>query len=160
MDCSPAALRVTEGREETRLQSPNMYCVTPGGALPSPVIMPPPPKDFRGGFSDLAFFSFFSFFPFFFFARKLATFFAASGVQLAQPTSGFFHFRRAAFSSQLKSKVGNVLVKSPGLRHVLNIDGTHIASKSHTHPSHSQTSHLLTSSLCLGGPVPHATKCM
>ena len=92
--------------------------------------------------------------------RETDRFFAASGVQLAQPTSGFFHFRRAAFSSQLKSKVGNVLVKSPGLRHDLNIDGTHIVSKSHTHPSHSQTSHLLTSSLCLGVPVPHATKCM
>ena len=36
-------------------------------------------------------------------------FFAASGVQLAQPTSGLFHFRRAAFSSQLKAKVGNIL---------------------------------------------------
>jgi hypothetical protein len=39
--------------------------------------MPPPPKDFQGGFSDLALFSFFSFFPFFFFARKLATFFCS-----------------------------------------------------------------------------------
>jgi hypothetical protein len=33
-------------------------------------------------------------------------FFAASGVQLSQSTSeGFFHFRRAAFSSMLKSRV-------------------------------------------------------
>jgi hypothetical protein len=33
-----------------------------------------------------------------------------------------------------------------------------IVSKSHTHPSHSQTSHLLTSSLSLGVPVPHTTQ--
>ena len=37
---------------------------------------------------------------------------------------------------------------------------TPIASKSHTHPSHSQTSRLLTSSLSLGVPVPRATQCM
>jgi hypothetical protein len=36
----------------------------------------------------------------------------------------------------------------------LNLDGVPISSKSHTHPSHSQTSHLLTSSLSLGVPVP------
>jgi hypothetical protein len=34
-------------------------------------------------------------------------FFAASRVQLAQSTNGLFHFHRAAFSSQLKSKVVN-----------------------------------------------------
>jgi len=39
-------------------------------------------------------------------------FFAASGVQLAQSTSGLFKFRRAAFSSQLKSKGGNMLAKA------------------------------------------------
>jgi hypothetical protein len=33
-------------------------------------------------------------------------------------------------------------------------------SQSQTHPSHSQTSHLLTSSLSLGVPVPRATQCM
>ena len=44
--------------------------------------------------------------------RETDRFFAASGVQLAQPTCGFFHFRRAAFSSQLKSKVGNILAKA------------------------------------------------
>ena len=32
----------------------------------------------------------------------------------------------------------------------LNIDGAPIPSRSHTHPSHSQTSHLLSSSLSLG----------
>ncbi len=51
--------------------------------------------------------------------RETDRFFAASGVQSAQSTSGgFFHFRL----------------------------GGPIASKSHTHPSHSQTSRLLTSS--------------
>ncbi len=44
--------------------------------------------------------------------RETDRFFAASGVQLAQPTSGLFHFRRAAFSSQLKAKVCNILVKT------------------------------------------------
>jgi hypothetical protein len=92
--------------------------------------------------------------------RETGRFFAASGVQLAQPTSGLFLFRRAAFSSQLKAKVGNILAKAAALRINLNIDGAPIASKSHTHPSHSQTSRLLTSSLSLGVPVPRATQCM
>jgi hypothetical protein len=34
-----------------------------------------------------------------------------------------------------------------------------LVSRSHTHPSHSQTSRLLTSSLSLGVPVPHVTQC-
>jgi hypothetical protein len=42
----------------------------------------------------------------------------------------------------------------------LNIDGAPITSRTHTHPSHSQTSRLLTSSLSLGVPVPRVTKCM
>jgi hypothetical protein len=79
---------------------------------------------------------------------KLTAFFTVSGVQSAQSTSGgFFHFRRAAFSSGSKIKVGLALAKAVALRIVLNLDGTPIASKSHTHPSHSQTSRLLTSSL-------------
>jgi hypothetical protein len=42
--------------------------------------------------------------------RKTDRFFAASGVQSEQSTSGgFFHFRRAAFSAGLKSKVGLAL---------------------------------------------------
>jgi hypothetical protein len=57
--------------------------------------------------------------------RETDRFFATSGVHLAQPNSGLFHFRRAD-----------------------------------THPSHSQTSRLLTSSLSLGVPVPRATQCM
>ncbi len=36
----------------------------------------------------------------------------------------------------------------------------HITSRTHTHPSHSQTSRLLTSSLSLGVPVPRATQCI
>jgi hypothetical protein len=92
--------------------------------------------------------------------RETDRFFEASVVQLAHSTSGQFHYRRAAFSSQLKSKIGNILAKSAGLRITLNIDGAPLASRSHTHPSHSQTSRLLTSSLSLGVPVPRATQCM
>ena len=69
--------------------------------------------------------------------RETDRFFAASGVQLAQSTSGLFHFRRAAFSSQLKAKVGSTLAKAAALRVNLNIDGTPITSRTHTHPSHS-----------------------
>jgi hypothetical protein len=64
--------------------------------------------------------------------RETDRFFAASGVQLAQ--SNQVHYRRALFSSQLKSKVGNILVKDAVLRINLNIDGAPIASRSHTHP--------------------------
>jgi hypothetical protein len=55
---------------------------------------------------------------------------------------GFFHYRRASFSSVLKSRVGNILAKVSALRINLNTDGSPITSKSHTHPSHSQTSRL------------------
>jgi hypothetical protein len=37
--------------------------------------------------------------------RETDRFFASSGVQLAQHNSGLFHFRRAAYSAQLKSKM-------------------------------------------------------
>ncbi len=46
------------------------------------------------------------------------------------------------------------------LRINLNIDGAPITSRTHTQPSHSQTSRLLTSSLSLGVPVPRTTQCM
>jgi hypothetical protein len=92
--------------------------------------------------------------------RETDRFFATSGVQFAQPNSDQFHYRRAAFSSQLKSKCVNMLAKAAGLRIILNIDGAPVASRSHTHPSHSQTSRLLTSSLSLGVPVPRANQCM
>jgi hypothetical protein len=42
-----------------------------------------------------------------------------------------------------------ILTKTEGLWITLNIDGTPIPSRSHTHPSHSQISRLLTSSLSL-----------
>jgi hypothetical protein len=92
--------------------------------------------------------------------RETDRFFAASGVQLAQPSSAIFYFRRAAFSVLLKAKVGSTLAKAAALRIYLNIDGAPITSKTHTHPSQSQTSRLLTSSLSLGVPVPRATQCM
>jgi hypothetical protein len=94
------------------------------------------------------------------FIGKLTVFLTASGVQSAQSTSDQFHFRRAAFSSGLKNKVGLALAKVAALRVNLNLDGAPIASKSHTHPSHSQTSRLLTSSLSLGVPVPRPTQCV
>ena len=89
--------------------------------------------------------------------RETDRFFAASGVQHAQPNRGQFHYKRAAVFSQLKAKAGLVLAKAAALRITLNIDGAPIASRSHTHPSHSQTSRLLTSSLSLGIPGPRAT---
>jgi hypothetical protein len=92
--------------------------------------------------------------------READRFFETSGVQLAQPNSGLFHFRRAVFFANLKSKIGNLFAKAAALRINLNLDGAPIASKSHTHPSHSQTSRLLTSSLSLGVPVPRPTQCM
>jgi hypothetical protein len=80
--------------------------------------------------------------------RETDRFFAASGAQSAQSNmGGFFHFRHAAFSSMLKSRVGNIMAKASALRVNLNLDGAPIACSSHTHPSHSQTSRLLTSSL-------------
>jgi hypothetical protein len=60
----------------------------------------------------------------------------------------------------LKSKSGNILDKEPVLRINLNLDGSPITSQSHTHPSYSQTSRLLTSSLSLGVPVPQSTQCI
>jgi hypothetical protein len=92
--------------------------------------------------------------------RETDRFFAPSGVQFAQEGRGLFHFRRVAFTVNLKAKVGNTLGKAADLRVIINIDGTPITSRTHTHPSHSQTSRLLTSSLSSGVPVPRATQCM
>ncbi len=72
----------------------------------------------------------------------------------------YFHFRRAAFSSLVKSRVGNIIAEASALRVNLNLDGASIDSSSHTHPSHSETSRLLTLSLSLGVPVPRPTQCM
>ncbi len=59
-------------------------------------------------------------------------FFAASGVLSAQSDGGFFHYRLTAFSSMLKSRVGNILVKAVAVRINLNLEGAPITSKSHT----------------------------
>jgi hypothetical protein len=92
--------------------------------------------------------------------RETNRFFATSGVQFTQSTNALFHFRRVAFSQQIKNRVGLTLSKTTTLRITINLDGVPITSKSHTHPSHSPTSRLLTSSLSLGVPVPRATQCM
>ena len=89
--------------------------------------------------------------------RETDRFFASSGVQVALSTSDQFHYIHTVFSSQLRSKVVNILVKAAALRITLNIDGAPVASRSHTHPSHSQTARLLTSSMSLGITVPRAT---
>ena len=61
--------------------------------------------------------------------RETDRFFAVSGVQSAQSTSGgLFHFKRAAFLTQFKAKVGSSLVKEADIRVNLNIDGTPITS--------------------------------
>jgi hypothetical protein len=63
----------------------------------------------------------------------------------------------AAFHSQLKSKVGIILAKATALRINLNIDGAPISSRAHTHPSHSQTSRLLSTALSVGTTFPSST---
>ncbi len=94
--------------------------------------------------------------------RETDRFFSTSGVQSVETNLGssYFHFRYAVFSSILKSKFGNILDKAGALRINLNLDGSPITSQSHTHPSYSKTSRLLTSSLSLGVPVPRPTQCM
>ena len=72
----------------------------------------------------------------------------------SQHDRGLFHFRRVVFSVQLNGRVDITLTKVATLRVNLNIDGVSITSRTHTHPSHSQPSRLLTSSLSLGVPVP------
>ncbi len=66
---------------------------------------------------------------------------------------------RVVSSSQLKSKGNHILTKDVALWINLNINGTPMTSRSHTHPSHTQNSRLLTSSLSLGVPVPHGDQC-
>jgi hypothetical protein len=80
--------------------------------------------------------------------RETDLFFAGSGVHLVQQDRGLFHFR-SSFTSNLKVRV-NTLTETVVLRVNLNVDGVTITSKTHTHPSHSPTSRLLTSSLSLG----------
>jgi hypothetical protein len=61
--------------------------------------------------------------------RETDRFFATSGVQLSQPSSGQIHYHHTVFSSQIKSKFGNILAKTTVLRIVLNIDGAPIARR-------------------------------
>ena len=56
--------------------------------------------------------------------------------QLAQSTSGLYHYKRAAFSSQLRAKVGNILTKVAALRITLNVDDAPVTSRSLTHLTH------------------------
>jgi hypothetical protein len=74
--------------------------------------------------------------------RETDRFFATSGVQIVQHDRGLFHVRREAFSATLKAKVGSTLAKAAALHINLNVDGAPITSKTHIHPSHSQTSRL------------------
>jgi hypothetical protein len=55
-------------------------------------------------------------------------------------TESVFHYRHVTVSSQLKSKVVHILAKVTTFHINLNIDGATIPSRSHTHPSHPQTS--------------------
>jgi hypothetical protein len=75
-------------------------------------------------------------------------------------TSGRLHseFIRILFLQAHRET--DILDKVAALRINLNLDGAPITSKSHTHPSNSQTSRLLTSSLSLGVPVPRPTQCL
>jgi hypothetical protein len=70
--------------------------------------------------------------------RETDRFFTVSGVLSAQSDRGFY-YRHAAVSAQVKSKVGLDLAKTATLRITLNLDGAPIISRTHTHPSHSQT---------------------
>ena len=63
--------------------------------------------------------------------RETDRFFAASGVQLVKSTSGLFHFHRGRFRTP---KVSSTFVKTVVLRITLNIDGTSLSSRTHTHP--------------------------
>ena len=78
-------------------------------------------------------------------------FLAASGVQLPQHNCSITAARRSPHSSDRKWET--FLAKAAALRITLNIDGAPLTSRSHTHPSHSKTSRLLTSSLSLGEEV-------
>ncbi len=64
--------------------------------------------------------------------RETDRFFLTLGVQLPQSTSGQFHYHRTEFSSQIQSKIGNILVKTASQRILLNIDDTPVGSKSHS----------------------------
>jgi hypothetical protein len=60
--------------------------------------------------------------------RETDRFFPDSGVMSSQSDRGFFHYHHETFSSMLKSRVGNILVKTSTLRINLKIDGSPIES--------------------------------
>ena len=71
-------------------------------------------------------------------------FFSSSGVEHVQHNQDQFRFHRTGFYSQLKSKVGNILVNVTTLCINLNIESSmtilcQLHSHTGTHPSHSQT---------------------
>ncbi len=55
--------------------------------------------------------------------------------------------------SPLKSRVGNILLQDTDVHITLNLDGVSVVSQTHTHPSHSETSRPLTSSVSFGVPL-------
>ncbi len=64
--------------------------------------------------------------------RETDRFCETSGVQFLQCTSGQVHFRRSAFTQQLKIRVPLSLVKAVTLRITLNLYVSPIISKSHS----------------------------
>jgi hypothetical protein len=88
--------------------------------------------------------------------RETDRFFAVSGVQLTQTNSDDKWPVPLLSCVVLRGERG--LVMTAVLRVNLNLDREPITSRTHTHPSHSQTSRLLTSSLFLGVPVPRVTR--
>ena len=79
--------------------------------------------------------------------RETEDYFRFTGVS-AQPSTDMFRFRRAAFYSGLKSKVGLIAAKTAALRVNMNTDGCLLAS--HVASQFPPTSHapsLLISSL-------------
>ena len=79
--------------------------------------------------------------------RETEDYFRFTGVS-AQPTQDLFRYRRAAFYSGLKSKVGLIAATTAALRVNMNIDGcllaSHVASR---FPPTSHAPSLLISSL-------------
>ncbi len=75
--------------------------------------------------------------------RETDRVFETSVDQLAQHNSGQIHYRRTAFSSQHKSKIGNIFTKTAALRITLNIDGVPSVSRFETHTQHKHSSNTL-----------------
>ncbi len=75
---------------------------------------------------------------------KLTTFLHFQEFSLSNPPVDY-SISSSRLTQQFKNRVGLTLVKEVSLRITFNLDGTPITSKSHTHPSHLQTSRLLTS---------------